>query len=308
VTRYAIGDLQGCVEELRALLARLKFSPDRDRLWFVGDLVNRGPDSLATLRLVRALGDNALVVLGNHDLHLLAVAYGVQRRRRSDTLDAVLAASDRDALIEWLQLLAVAYGVQRRRRSDTLDAVLAASDRDALIEWLQLRPLAYLEGDDLMVHAGLVPQWTAARTLALAAEVSSALRRDPRALFEHMYGDEPERWDERLAGAERLRFIINVLTRLRLCTADGRVDISSKGPPPPPSSPLRPWFEHPQRASRDVRVIFGHWSALGLVQRPGLLGLDSGCVWGGALTAADLDSDRPLVSVGCAAYQEIGAS
>jgi len=274
VTRYAIGDLQGCVEELRALLARLKFSPDRDRLWFVGDLVNRGPDSLATLRLVRALGDNALVVLGNHDLHLLAVA----------------------------------YGVQRRRRSDTLDAVLAASDRDALIEWLQLRPLAYLEGDDLMVHAGLVPQWTAARTLALAAEVSSALRRDPRALFEHMYGDEPERWDERLAAAERLRFIINVLTRLRLCTADGRVDISSKGPPPPPSSPLRPWFEHPQRASRDVRVIFGHWSALGLVQRPGLLGLDSGCVWGGALTAADLDSDRPLVSVGCAAYQEIGAS
>ena len=274
MTRYAIGDLQGCVEELRTLLARLKFSADRDRLWLVGDLVNRGPDSLATLRLVRALGDNAVVVLGNHDLHLLAVA----------------------------------YGVQRRRRSDTLDAVLAASDRDALIEWLQLRPLAYLEGDDLMVHAGLVPQWTAARTLALAAEVSSALRRDPRALFEHMYGDEPERWDERLAAAERLRFIINVLTRLRLCTADGRVDISSKGPPPPPSSPLRPWFEHPQRASRDVRVIFGHWSALGLVQRPGLLGLDSGCVWGGALTAADLDSDRPLVSVGCAAYQEIGAS
>jgi bis(5'-nucleosyl)-tetraphosphatase (symmetrical) len=274
VTRYAIGDLQGCVEELRALLARLKFSPDRDRLWFVGDLVNRGPDSLATLRLVRALGDNAVVVLGNHDLHLLAVA----------------------------------YGVQRRRRSDTLDAVLAASDRDALIEWLQLQPLAYLEGDDLMVHAGLVPQWTAARTLALAAEVSGALRRDPRALFKHMYGDEPERWDERLAGAERARFIINVLTRLRLCTADGRVDIGSKGPPPPPSSPLRPWFEHPQRASRNVRVIFGHWSALGLVQRPGLLGLDSGCVWGGALTAADLDSDRPLVSVGCAAYQEIGAS
>jgi len=273
VTRYAIGDLQGCVEELRTLLARLKFSADRDRLWLVGDLVNRGPDSLATLRLVRALGDNAVVVLGNHDLHLLAVA----------------------------------YGVQRRRRSDTLDAVLAASDRDALIEWLQLRPLAHLEGSDLMVHAGLVPQWTAARTLALAAEVGNALRRDPRALFEHMYGDEPERWDERLAGAERLRFIINVLTRLRLCTADGRVDISSKGPPPPPPSPLRPWFEHPQRASRDVRVIFGHWSALGLVERPGVLGLDGGCVWGGTLTAADLDSDRPLVSVGCFAYQEIDA-
>jgi bis(5'-nucleosyl)-tetraphosphatase (symmetrical) len=273
VTRYAIGDVQGCVEELRALLARLRFSADRDRLWFVGDLVNRGPDSLATLRLVRALGENAVVVLGNHDLHLLAVA----------------------------------YGVQRRRRSDTLDEVLAAPDRDALIEWLQLRPLAHLEGSDLMVHAGIVPQWTAARTLALAAEVAGALRRDPRALFAHMYGDEPERWDERLAGAERLRFIINVLTRLRLCTADGRVDISIKGPPPPPPSALRPWFELPQRASRDVRVIFGHWSALGLVERPGVLGLDSGCVWGGTLTGADLDSDRPPVSVGCAAYQEISA-
>jgi len=273
VTRYAIGDLQGCVEELRTLLSRLKFSADRDRLWFVGDLVNRGPDSLAALRLVRDLGDNAVVVLGNHDLHLLAVA----------------------------------CGVQRRRRSDTLDAVLAAPDRDALIEWLRLRPLAHLEGNDLMVHAGVVPQWTAARTLALAAEVSSALRRDPRALFEHMYGDEPERWDERLAGAERLRFIINVLTRLRLCTADGRVDISIKGPPPPPPSPLRPWFEHPQRASRDVRVIFGHWSALGLVERSGVLGLDSGCVWGGSLTAANLDSDRPLVSVHCREYQSIDA-
>jgi bis(5'-nucleosyl)-tetraphosphatase (symmetrical) len=272
VTRYAIGDLQGCAEELRTLLTRLKFSADRDRLWFVGDLVNRGPDSLATLRLVRSLGESAVVVLGNHDLHLLAVA----------------------------------YGVQRRRRSDTLDAVLAAPDRDALIEWLQLQPLAHLEGSDLMVHAGIVPQWTAARTLALATEVATALRRDPRGLFEHMYGDEPDRWDERLAAAERLRFIINVLTRLRLCTADGRVDIGIKGPPPPPPSPLRPWFEHPLRASRDVRVIFGHWSALGLVERPGVLGLDSGCVWGGSLTGADLDSDRPPLSVPCARYQRIG--
>jgi bis(5'-nucleosyl)-tetraphosphatase (symmetrical) len=273
VTRYAIGDVQGCDEELRTLLARLKFSADRDRLWFVGDLVNRGPGSLATLRLVRGLGDNAVVVLGNHDLHLLAVA----------------------------------YGAHRRRRSDTLDAVLAAPDREALLEWLMLRPLAYAEGQDLMVHAGIVPQWTAAVTLTLAAEVSSALRRDPCALLEHMYGDEPDRWNERLSGAERLRFIINVLTRLRLCTADGCVDTSIKGPPPPPPSALRPWFEHPQRASRDVRVIFGHWSALGLVVRPRLLGLDSGCVWGGALTAADLDSDRPPVSVGCAEYQEIDA-
>ncbi len=274
MTRYAIGDLQGCDQELRALLARLKFSADRDRLWFVGDLVNRGPGSLATLRTVRALGANAIVVLGNHDLHLLAVA----------------------------------CGVQRRRRTDTLDEVLGASDRDALIEWLLMRPLAHAEGRDLMVHAGVVPQWTPARTLALAEEVSGALRRDPRALFEHMYGDEPERWDEHLTGPARLRFIINVLTRLRLCTAEGRVDFSLKGPPPAPSSPLRPWFEHAQRATRGVRVVFGHWSALGLVQQADVLGLDTGCVWGGTLTAVDLDSDRAPLSVACKAYQQITGS
>jgi bis(5'-nucleosyl)-tetraphosphatase (symmetrical) len=273
VTRYAVGDLQGCDEELRALLARLRFCADRDRLWFVGDLVNRGPGSLATLRLVRALGDNAVVVLGNHDLHLLAIA----------------------------------HGAHRRRKSDTLDEVFAAPDREALLQWLLARPLAHAEGEDLMVHAGLVPQWSAAHTLSLAHEVEGALRRDPRALFEQMYGNEPERWDEGLRGAERLRFIINVLTRLRMCTADGRVDLSIKGPPPPPPSPLRPWFEHRRRASRGVRVIFGHWSALGLVQRDGVVGLDTGCVWGGTLTALDLDSERPPVSQPCAAHQRIGA-
>ena len=272
MTRYAIGDLQGCDEELRTLLARLRFSADRDRLWFVGDLVNRGPGSLETLRLVHALGDNAVVVLGNHDLHLLALA----------------------------------HGAHRRRRSDTLDAVLAAPDRDVLLEWLITRPLAHAEGRDLMVHAGVVPQWTVALTLSLAAEVSAALRRDPRALFAHMYGNEPDRWDERLDGMERLRFIINVLTRLRLCTADGRVDISIKGPPPPGPSRLRPWFEHARRATNQARVIFGHWSALGLVQRPGVIGLDTGCVWGGALTALDLDAERAPLSVRCAAYQRIG--
>jgi bis(5'-nucleosyl)-tetraphosphatase (symmetrical) len=273
VTRYAIGDLQGCDEELRSLLGRLKFSPDRDRLWFVGDLVNRGPGSLATLRLVRALGDNAVVVLGNHDLHLLALA----------------------------------HGAHRRRKSDTLDEVLAAPDREALLEWLVTRSLAHAEGGDLMVHAGVVPQWTCALTLSLAAEVGAALRRDPRTLFAHMYGNDPDRWDNRLADMQRLRFIINVLTRLRLCTADGRVDISLKGRPPPSPSRLRPWFEHPRRATRDVRVIFGHWSALGLVQLPGVVGLDTGCVWGGALTALDLDADRPPVSVRCPAYQRVGS-
>jgi len=273
VTRYAIGDVQGCDEELRALLARLRFSADRDRLWFVGDLVNRGPGSLETLRLVRSLGDNAVVVLGNHDLHLLAVA----------------------------------LGAHRRRKSDTLDEVLAAPDRDELLEWLATRPLAHAADDDLMVHAGVVPQWTPGQTLSLAGEVSAALRRDPRGLFEHMYGNEPDRWDDQLAGTDRLRFIINVLTRLRVCTADGRIDVSIKGAPPLPSSPLRPWFEWAQRATRAARVIFGHWSALGLVQRSGILGLDTGCVWGGSLTAQDLDSNRPPVSLRCGAYQKIGA-
>ena len=257
MTRYAIGDVQGCDRELRALLARLKFSADRDRLWLVGDLVNRGPGSLATLRLVRALGDNAVAVLGNHDLHLLAVA----------------------------------FAAQRRRKSDTLDAVLAAPDRDALLEWLLTRPLAHAEGGDLLVHAGLVPQWSVALTLQLAAEV--AARPAPRAAHAvraHVRRRAGPLGPAPRAAAERLRFTINVLTRLRLCTADGRVDIALKGPPPPPPSPLRPWFEHPHRASRDARIIFGHWSALGLVQRPDVVGLDTGCVWGGALTALDLDT------------------
>jgi bis(5'-nucleosyl)-tetraphosphatase (symmetrical) len=273
VTRYAVGDIQGCDEELQALLERLRFSADRDQLWFVGDLVNRGPDSLAALRRVRSLGDNAVVVLGNHDLHLLAVA----------------------------------HGARRPRRVDTLDEVLGAPDREALLEWLITRPLAHAEGADLMVHAGVVPQWTVALTLTLAREVGEALRRDPRALFEHMYGNEPDRWHERLSGMARLRFAINVLTRLRVCTTDGRVDLTIKGEPPPPSSPLRPWFAHAERASREARVIFGHWSALGLVREHGVIGLDTGCVWGGALSAVDLDCERAVVSVPCTGYQLIGA-
>jgi len=273
VTRYAVGDIQGCDEELQTLLERLKFSADRDQLWFVGDLVNRGPDSLPALRRVRSLGDNAVVVLGNHDLHLLAVA----------------------------------HGARRPRPSDTLDEVLAAPDRDALLEWLITRPLAHAQGADLMVHAGLVPQWTVAGTLALAREVGEALRHDPRALFEHMYGNEPDRWDERLAGVHRLRFAINVLTRLRVCTADGRVDLGVKGEPPSPPSPLRPWFAHAGRASREARVIFGHWSALGLVREHGVIGLDTGCVWGGALSAVDLDSERAVISVPCTGCRPIGA-
>ncbi len=269
MSRYAVGDIQGCYTELRALLAELKFSSDRDQIWFVGDLVNRGPQSLEVLRFVRALDANAVTVLGNHDLHLLAVA----------------------------------CGSHRNRRSDTLDAIFAAPDRDDLLGWLIARPLAHYEHGDLMVHAGLVPQWTVPTALALAREVETALSSDPRALFEKMYGDEPKRWSETLVGPDRLRFAINVLTRLRVCTPEGEVDLKMKGKPPRGHTKLRPWFDIETRRSADTRVVFGHWSALGLVVRRDVVGLDSGCVWGGALTAVDLDSERPPVAVPCAGYQ-----
>lgn len=273
MSRHALGDVQGCCGELRALLTRIGFSADRDRLWFVGDLVNRGPRSLEVLRFVRDLGDNAIVVLGNHDLHLLAVA----------------------------------CGARPARRSDTLDEILGAPDRDILLEWLATRPLAHFEAGDLLVHAGVVPQWTVETTLGLAREVEWALRNDPRHLFDHMYGDEPSQWTADLTGTDRLRFAINVLTRVRVCTNDGRINLRMKGKPPAGESPWRPWFDLENRATRGTRVVFGHWSALGLVLRDDVIGLDSGCVWGGELTAVDLDRDRSsgitAVSVPCSGYQ-----
>jgi bis(5'-nucleosyl)-tetraphosphatase (symmetrical) len=257
VARWAIGDIQGCAAELRALLARLRFNPDRDLLWFTGDIVNRGPDSLGALRLVHALRDNAVVVLGNHDLHLLALAHGGGQVRRGDTLDDVLAARDRRALLAWLLRL----------------------------------PLAHHDAahDDLLVHAGLVPQWSVADTLALAAEVQAALREDPAGFFASMYGNRPDTWSESLAGAARLRFTVNVLTRSRLCTARGRINLQDKGPPAAARAPWRPWYRHRRRASAGTRVVFGHWSALGFHSGDNVLALDTGCVWGGALTAIDLD-------------------
>lgn len=273
MSRYAIGDIQGCCTELRTLLTRIDFSADRDRLWLVGDLVNRGPQSLEALRLVRALGDNAVVVLGNHDLHLLAVA----------------------------------CGCQNARRSDTLNEILRAPDRDALLEWLATRQLAHFEAGDLLVHAGVVPQWSVETTLGLAREVEAALRSDPRRLFEHMYGDEPDHWSADLQGTDRLRFAINVLTRMRVCTSEGRINLRLKGKPPAPGSPWLPWFDIDSRRTRATRVVFGHWSALGLIVRDDVIGLDSGCVWGGALTAVDLEraaaEARPPFSVSCAGYQ-----
>jgi bis(5'-nucleosyl)-tetraphosphatase (symmetrical) len=275
MARFAIGDVQGCAAELRALLAAIKFSADRDQLWFVGDLVNRGPQSLECLRLIRALGDNAVVVLGNHDLHLLARAFGARLRDKP---------------------------------GDTLQEVLRAPDRMPILQWLLERPLAYqdLVHGELLIHAGLVPQWTVAQTLGLAQEVRTALLAAPEDFFDHMYGDKPDQWTEELTGIDRLRFVVNALTRLRVCTAAGRVALKAKGPPKPGLAALLPWFEIPDRASRGTRIIFGHWSTLGYVNAHGVIGLDTGCVWGGALTAVNLDAPIKPISVPCAAYQQPG--
>ncbi len=274
MARIAVGDVQGCLPELRQLLKQADFRSDRDEVWFVGDLVNRGPDSLGTLRFVRALGDNARVVLGNHDLHLLAVAFGGSRKLRAD---------------------------------DTLDDILNAADRESLMEWLVSRPLAVREGSDLMVHAGIVPQWTVEEVMTLSAEVEQALRIDPVKLFESMYGNRPDCWSPTLEGSDRLRFIINVLTRLRYCRADGRIDLKMKGAPGSQESGWMPWFAAPDRRTSSARVITGHWSTLGFVDRPDLLSLDTGCVWGGALTAAALDSNARW-SLPCGGYQRVKMS
>jgi bis(5'-nucleosyl)-tetraphosphatase (symmetrical) len=274
MARYAIGDLQGCHDEFRALLRLLHFSADRDQLWLTGDLVNRGPQSLAALRLVRSLEGNLATVLGNHDLHLLAAACG-----------------------------------GRVRKGDTLDDILAAPDRGALIDWLLERPLAIHDAarGELFVHAGLVPQWSAEDAVHQAQGVARALTADPARFFETMYGNEPDTWQDDLQGEARRRFTVNVLTRMRFCTAEGRIDLKAKGPPDSAAPPLKPWFAHPRRRSRGVRVIFGHWSTLGLHRGEGVLGLDTGCVWGGALTAVDLDDpERPPIALACRAHQAPG--
>jgi bis(5'-nucleosyl)-tetraphosphatase (symmetrical) len=271
--RYAIGDVQGCLEPLEQLLRKLRFRSDRDQLLFVGDLVNRGPQSAAVLRLVRALGGNARTVLGNHDLHLLAHHFDAGRALRE---------------------------------GDTLQDVLAAPDREALIEWLLQQPLILddTQHGNLLLHAGLVPEWSVAQAMAAATEATAALRCDPDGFLARMYGNEPVRWRDAHSDAERHRFTINTLTRLRYCTADGTVNLKLKGTPHKTPPPWKPWFEHPSQREPAVRVVFGHWSALGLLQRPDVLALDSGCVWGGALTAVDLDDPAaPAVQVACRACQ-----
>lgn len=263
---WLIGDLQGCDAALAQLLARIGFSPSRDRLWLLGDLVGRGPDSLGALRRVRDLGARA--VLGNHDLNLLVVAAGHRAAKPADRLDALLAAPDRAELLDWLREQALVRQVEG---------------------WL-------------LVHAGLLPAWDAATALALSAEVEALLRDRAQlaAFLPKMMGNVPDAWDPALGGDARLRLLINAFTRLRFVHADGRMDFALKEGAATAPPELRPWFEHPARASRGTPIAFGHWSTLGLVERPDLLALDTGCVWGGCLTAARIDGGRrEVVQVHC---------
>ena len=272
---HLIGDLQGCCDAFDRLLDTLDFSPSRDRLYLLGDLVNRGPASRGVLRRLVALGDSAVCLLGNHDLHLLAAAQGVRPLHPSDTLSELLAGRDRDELLHWL----------RHQR------------------------LAVQAEGWLMVHAGVLPAWSAEDTLALAGEVEALLRGPDLAEFlPRMYGNQPDRWDPALRGDERLRLVINALTRLRLVHADdGRMDFKVKEGADQAPPGLVPWFEAPGRRTKGVPIAFGHWSTLGLVNRPDLLALDTGCVWGGALTAARVDGGRrEIVQVRCAQAQVPG--
>jgi bis(5'-nucleosyl)-tetraphosphatase (symmetrical) len=272
MSTYAIGDLQGCCDDCEQLLERVRFDPACDHLWLVGDLINRGPESLRTLRLVKSLGTAATVVLGNHDLHLLAAAHGVRKLSKSDTLTAILDAPD------------------------------AAE----LLAWVRTRKLAHYEHGMLMVHAGVLPHWTVAATLEYAHEVETALRADNwDELLRHMYGNQPDRWTDGLQGWERLRVLINVFTRLRFCSADGQMEFdTTEGAAGAPAGFL-PWFEVPGRASAETPIIFGHWSTLGLLMRPTLLGIDTGCVWGGRLSAVRLE-DRALFQVDCREHRRPG--
>jgi bis(5'-nucleosyl)-tetraphosphatase (symmetrical) len=256
VSTYAIGDIQGCFDELEELLATIAFDRSRDRLWFVGDLVNRGPRSLETLRFVRGLGDTAVTVLGNHDLHLVMCAGG--------------------------------HG--RHHAEDTLDEILAAPDCDEMMAWLRAQPLCHVEGGYALVHAGLLPQWTVEQARRLSEEVTSALTApDYRDFLAHMWGSEPTAWRDDLTGWDRLRVIVNAMTRMRFCSDEGVMELRTKGPPEAAKPGYKPWFEAAARKSAGATIVCGHWSALGLRLQPGLMALDSGCLWGGSLTAVRLE-------------------
>lgn len=268
MTLYAIGDIQGCYASFAALLECLRFDAGRDRLWLVGDLVNRGPDSLSVLRRVAELGPAVTTVLGNHDLHLLAAA----------------------------------AGLRRMSRGDTLQQVLDAPDADELLDWLRRRPLLHYDRAHgrALVHAGIPPDWGVDEALGHAAEVESLLRGPHwRYGLEVMYGSGPPKWTQDLEYASRVRYTINALTRMRFCARNGALDFERSGPPGSQPRELLPWFDVPSRKSTATHIVFGHWAALGVVRRTDITALDSGCVWGGALTAVALENGREATAVGC---------
>lgn len=277
---YLIGDIQGCDAALQKLLDKIGFSPSRDTVVLLGDLVNRGPDSAAVLRRVQGYGASALSLLGNHDLHLLGVAHGARKHGRKDTLAGVLEAPDSEVMLEWV-----------RRQHMALHMHLGG-------------------GDLLMVHAGVLPQWTVGDTLVLAAEVESVLRGPALGEFLlGMYGNEPAQWNDSLTGSARLRAIVNALTRMRFCSADGVMEFESKDGAATAPEGFMPWFDVPGRKTVGATVAFGHWSTLGWLSRPDLLSTDTGCVWGGCLSAvrigATLD-ERELIQVKCEQAQKPG--
>ena len=270
MTRYAVGDLQGCLKPLQCLLAQVEFDPAHDQLWLVGDLINRGPDSLATLRFLQQLGDCTRIVLGNHDLHFLAINFGVTQPGKADTLAPLLAAADREQLVHWLLQQGLFY-------SDPSD-------------------------DFHMVHAGIPPQWSLAETIGYAREVEAVLQSDkPEQFFQQMYGNQPDCWSDQLSGPARWRVITNYLTRMRFCTASGQLDFSNKldtysGPN---ADQFAPWFAHPQRLTRNDNILFGHWAALrGHTDTEHVFALDTGCVWGHAMTMMNLEQQK-LYSCQC---------
>jgi bis(5'-nucleosyl)-tetraphosphatase (symmetrical) len=270
MSTYVIGDVQGCMGAFLELLDAVAFDPAKDRLWITGDLVNRGEDSIGLLRWCMAHDAQVTAVLGNHDLHLLAVA----------------------------------GGYVPPHRKDTLGEILQAPDRAEVLDWLRRRPMLHREGCWLMVHAGLLPEWEADLAESLARELETVLRGpDCDAFLADMYGNEPRRWKKKHAGQDRLRFIANVMTRLRYVEADGGLEFQNKGAPADAPDSLTPWFDAPERRNRDVRILFGHWSTLGLLQRDDVVALDTGCLWGGWLSAFRLEDER-LFQVRCQARRQ----
>lgn len=265
---YAIGDLQGCYDPLRRLLDTLKFDPAHDQVWFAGDLINRGPKSLQTLRFIISLGDSARSVLGNHECHFLAVAYGHKKPHKADTFKQLLAAEDAKYLVDWVRSQPFMYE----------DETLGYS----------------------MIHAGLPPQWSLAEARQYARELEATFQSDNIDQFlASMYGDQPDRWDANLTGNERLRFVINCFTRLRYCDEQGRLHLKEKGAIGTQAEGLLPWFEAPNRKTLNDRLLFGHWSTLGLHKKNNAICLDSGCLWGGKLSAIKLDGSEQIISQDC---------